>query len=145
EDCFDLPPREDIVRFVDLKSSRSTYEQMAEDMIAELESGEVAEASIELVRILRLAQITSGFVTTENGEIERMGMEKAKALESELEPLLEMGQKVVVAARWRADLDMIEDMARDLDVPVWSIRGGKKREETDEAIREFKRHEDAGV
>ena len=145
EDCFDLPPREDIVRFVDLKSSRSTYEQMAEDMIAELESGEVAEASIELVRILRLAQITSGFVTTENGELERLGMEKAKALESELEPLLEMGQKVVVAARWRADLDMIEDMARDLDVPVWSIRGGKKREETDEAIREFKRHEDAGV
>ena len=145
EDCFDLPPREDIVRFVDLKSSRAAYDQMASDMIARLESGEVAEASIELVRILRLAQITSGFVTTEAGKVERVGMEKAKALGEELEPLLEAGQKVVVAARWRPDLDLIEDIARGFEVPVWSIRGGKKREETDQAIREFRDHEDAGV
>lgn len=145
EDCFDLPPREDIIKFVDLKASRPIYEQMANDMIAELESGEIAEASIELVKLLRLSQITSGFVTTENGSIERIGMEKAKALEETLEPLLEAGQKVVVAARWRADLDLIEDMGESMGFKVWSVRGGKTREETDQAIVDFRRYDDSAI
>lgn len=145
EDCFDLPPREDVVEWVDLKSSRAAYEQMASSMIAHLESGSVAEASIELVRMLRMSQLTSGFVTNEQGEVERVGVEKLKALQNRLEPLLEAGEKVVVAARWRADLDIIESTAREYGVPVWSIRGGKTRADTDEAIREFRRCEDAAV
>ena len=138
EDCFDLPPREDIVRYVDLKASKEAYTQMAREMIATLESGSVAEASIALVKNLRLQQITSGFVTTEDGEMERFGFEKSDALHEIMELEYEREQHLVVAARWRADLDLIEAMGKEVGYKVYSVRGGVKRSESDRAIRAFR-------
>lgn len=138
EDCFDLPPREDIVRYVDLKGSSRVYEEMAEEMIAMLEDGDIAEASIKLVQILRLSQITSGFVTTETHEIKRVGFEKSDALAEILEDQFEKEQKVVVAARWKPDLDLIEQMGKELGFEVYSIRGKVKRADSDKAIVDFR-------
>lgn len=138
EDCFDLPPREDIVEFVDLKGSKSAYQQMARDMVAILEDGDVSEASIRLVQQLRLTQITSGFVTTDEGEIKRVGFEKSDKLQEILEDQYDKEQKVVVAARWKPDLDLIEEMGRELGFKVWSIRGGVKRADSDAAILKFR-------
>ena len=145
EDCFDLPPREDLVRFVDLKASRKVYDQMAKEMIALLEDGEISEASIRLVQQLRLTQITSGFVVTDTGETRRIGFEKADALGEILEDEFEKGQKVVVAARWKADLDLIEEMANGIGFRVFSIRGGVKRTDSDAAIISFRDEEDPCV
>lgn len=142
EDCFDLPPREDIVKFVHLKNSDGVYQQMADDMVAELESGSIAEASIKLVQSLRLSQVTSGFITTEEGDVERFGFEKADELTKILEDEFEKEESVVVAARWKADLDLIESLAEDIGYKVYSIRGGMKREETDRAIASFRKNVD---
>lgn len=138
EDCFDLPPREDIVRYVDLKASRPVYNQMAKEMVALLEDGAISEASIRLVQSLRLTQITSGFVVTDEGETRRIGFEKADVLEEELTDQFEKGQKVVVAARWKADLDLIQEMATNIGFKVWAIRGGVKRVDSDAAILAFR-------
>lgn len=145
EDCFDLPPREDIVHYVDLKASRRVYDQMAQEMVALLEDGEISEASIRLVQSLRLTQITSGFVVTDAGETRRIGFEKANALEEILTDQFEKGQKVVVAARWKADLDLIEEMAANIGFKVWAIRGGVKRIDSDAAILAFRAEEEPCV
>lgn len=145
EDCFDLPPREDLIRYVDLKASRKVYDQMAAEMIALLEDGEISEASIRLVQNLRLTQITSGFVVTDTGETRRIGFEKADALEEILTDEFEKGQKVVVAARWKADLDLIRDMADTIGFKVFAVRGGVKRADSDAAIIAFKNEEDPAV
>lgn len=145
EDCFDLPEREDIVIPVKLKGSKSAYEQMAKEMIAILEDGQISEASIKLVQQLRLTQITSGFVKTDEGEIQRVGFEKSDVLQELMEDLYEKGQKVVVAARWKPDLDLIEQMGRDLGFEVYSIRGGVKRHESDGAILKFRDTEEPAV
>jgi hypothetical protein len=60
---------------------------MAAQMIALLEDGDEASASIRLVQTLRLSQITSGFVTTDEGEIKRVGFEKHDALHEIMEDL----------------------------------------------------------
>lgn len=143
EDCFDLPAREDIVVPVKLSTSQATYKQMAEDMVAVLENGDYAEASIPLVQTLRLAQITSGFVTNDQGEVVRVGFEKAEMLEDMMTDLIEKDQKIIVVARWRADLDLIADMGQSKDIPVWSIRGGVSRADTDKAIHDFKEYDGA--
>jgi len=145
EDCFDLPPREDIIRYVDLKASRPVYDQMAKEMVALLEDGEISEASIRLVQSLRLTQITSGFVVTDSGETRRIGFEKADALEDILTDQFEKGQKVVVAARWKADLDLIQEMAENIGFKAWSIRGGVKRTDSDAAILAFRAEEEPCV
>src|SRR3546814_19813636 len=47
-ECFDLPPRENIMEYVRLKGeSARVYDQMAEEMVARLENGEITEASID--------------------------------------------------------------------------------------------------
>lgn len=145
EDCFDLPAREDIVEYVDLKGSKSAYEQMARDMVALLEDGDVSEASIRLVQQLRLTQITSGFVTTDEGKIKRVGFEKSDKLQVILEDQFEKEQKVVVAARWKPDLDLIEQMAHHIGFKVWSIRGGVKRADSDAAILAFRDTDEPSV
>ena len=145
EDCFDLPPREDLIKFVKLGPSRRAYDEMAEEMIAQLEDGSITEASIALVQQLRLTQITSGFATNVEKEVSRFGFEKADALRELLEEHLENGQKVVVAARWKPDLFLIEDMAKDMGFEVYSIRGGITRQESDENVVKFKETQEAAV
>lgn len=145
EDCFDLPPREDLVKFVKLGPSRAAYDQMAEEMIANLEDGSITEASIALVQQLRLTQITSGFATNVDKEVSRFGFEKADALKELLDEHLENGQKVVIAARWKPDLYLIEDMAHELGFEVYSIRGGVTRAESDENVVKFRETQEPAV
>lgn len=146
EDCFDLPPRENITEYVTLKGETArVYDEMAEEMVARLESGEITEASIALVLALRLSQITGGTTKTTDGNVVRVGREKLDAIKPHLEDALEREEKVVIAARFKPDMDAITSMATKLGLKVWQIRGGIKREETDEAIREFRKWDDAGV
>lgn len=145
EDCFDLPPREDIIDYVKLGPSRAAYEQMAAEMIAILEDGDEVEASIKLTQALRLSQITSGFAPNEEGEIKRIGFEKADRLREILEDQFEKDQKVVVAARWKPDLDLIEDIAQDIGFKAWSIRGKVKRADSDNAIWSFRDYDGPAV
>lgn len=146
EDCFDLPPREDIREYIRLKGeSARVYDEMAEEMVARLENGEITEASIALVLALRLSQITGGTTKTTEGNIVRVGREKLDALKPHLEDAIEREEKIVVAAKFKPDMDAIASMATKLGLKVWQIRGGIKRQETDEYIREFRKWDDAGV
>lgn len=146
DECFDLPPREDIVEYVDLSpATRSAYDQMAKQMVALLESGATAEASLKIVQSLRLSQITSGFVTDDEGTIQRLGFEKLERLSELLQERWDQEQPMVVAARWRADLDLIEDLGRTARVPTFAIRGRVKREDSDRAIEEFRKAEGAAL
>lgn len=145
EDCFDLPPRSD--RIIDIKLSPTTrrhYQEMAEQMVTRLENGEIAEASIPLVVTLRLLQITSGFVGIGDPTIlHTLGREKLIALQEVLEEeIIEREEKVVIAARWRYDLSHIEALCKRLKIPVWAIRGGVSRADSDRAIKQFRRHDD---
>lgn len=155
EDCFDLPPRTDRIIPIPLTPTAAAhYEEMAEQMITMLESGKVAEASIPLVVTLRLLQMTSGFVGVPerrvvNGRKKLVSVpqvishEKLDALRELLEEeIIEREEKVVIAARFKYDLTAIEALCKRLKIPIWSIRGGVSRSDTDRAIRAFRTHTD---
>lgn len=158
DDCLDLPPRNpDRIIRVPLGPSLPHYNEMAEEMVTRLESGAIAEASIPLVVTLRLQQITSGFVGIAERRIvrgkpklvsvpHRIGFEKLDALEALLiEEVLEREDKIVIAARFKADLDVIQDLCHHLKLRYWSIRGGQSRDDTTQAIQQFRKHDDAGA
>jgi SNF2 family DNA or RNA helicase len=158
DECLDLPPRmpDRLIR-IPLGPSLPHYNEMAEEMVTRLESGAIAEASIPLVVTLRLQQITSGFVGIQERRVingkpklvsvpHRLGFEKLDALEELLtEETLEREEKVVIAARFKPDLTVIEDLCTHLKLKRWSIRGGMTREDTTNSIREFKKWDDAGA
>lgn len=147
DECFDLPSRTDQIIHVDLDESAEVYEEMAREMIAQLESGELTEAAIRLVLDLRLGQITSGIVTTTPTEehpekrVARIGTEKLDVLEDLLADLFEAEEKVVVCARWRADLTAIEGLSKKLKAKTFVIRGGQSRSERDAQHKTFQRVE----
>lgn len=148
ENCFDLPPRSD--RIINVKLSPTTarhYQEMAEQMVTRLENGKIAEASVPLVVTLRLLQITSGFVGIgSKGQPtvpHTLGREKLLALQEILtEEIIEREEKVVIAARFKYDLTHIEALCKRLQIPVWAIRGGVSRSDSDRAIRQFRKHDD---
>lgn len=158
DECLDLPPRmPDRVIRVPLGPSAKHYDEMAQEMVTELESGHIAEASIPLVVTLRLQQITSGFVgirerRTVNGKpkmvtvAHRIGFEKLNRLEAILgEETMDHEEKIVIAAKFVSDLNAIEQLCTTMGLPWWSIRGGVARADTTTAIREFREHDEAGA
>lgn len=147
DECFDLPPRMDQVIHVDLEESGKVYDEMAAEMVAQLQSGELSEASIRLVLDLRLSQITSGIVTTTPTEghpekkLVRIGNEKLEVLKDLLFDLFEAEEKIVVAARWKGDLSAIEALSTKLKAKTFTIRGGQKRLDRENQWRTFQKVE----
>lgn len=147
EECFDLPPVDTQVIRVPLTASARVYDEMAAEMVARLESGDIAEASIPLVVTLRLLQITSGFVgIREPDELGRkmisrpvrVGFEKLHALETIItEEILERDEKVLIPARFNFDMEAIGDLCRHYKIPHFEIRGKVKPSVADEARRTF--------
>lgn len=145
EECYDLPPQTSQIIPVQLEESAQVYDQMAEDMVARIKTGEITEASIKLVQGLRLQQITSGITKTSptpeypSGRLVAIGSEKLRMIESRLEDLMEADEKVVIGALFKADIARLIALGKKLKVPVFSIHGGVKQAERDRAPREFKR------
>lgn len=159
DECFDLPHRTDQVIPVPLEESGPYYDEMAAEMVANLQSGEISWAKIPLVQRLRLAQITSGIVKTEptdaypEGRLVRVGHEKLRALEELLADLFEAEEKVVIAARFRGDISAIVKICERLKVPAYELHGGISstrsarggESERDVEIRKFKQEQGAAA
>lgn len=137
--CFDLPPK--LYQTVEPEMSdeqASAYEQMAEEMLVDLERAErgeildadgvqhelamlsgdvsdnmISEASIVLVRMLRLQQITSGFLTMKDGSLHRFKEQpKLDAVEERLSELPD-DARIVVWSRFRPEIDAVVERFRD--------------------------------
>lgn len=138
-ECYDLPPKTEQVITVKLTTSGPVYDQLAEEMVAEVEDGGLTEASIPLVLTLRLSQITGGFAKTTDDRTVAVGTEKLDALEELLDDHLDNDEKVVICGRFRADLDAIVALCARKGIPTFEIRGGLSRHEVTENIAAFKR------
>lgn len=146
EECYDLPKQTSQIIHIELEESYDVYVQMAEDMVARIETGEITEASIPLVQQLRLQQITSGIFKTSpsaeypKGRIYIGGSEKLRAIQDRLEDLMEADEKVVIGALFKPDLQRLEQMIRTkLKVPVFVVKGGIKAIDREYARKEFHR------
>ncbi len=152
DECYDLPkafpPR---LINVKLEESAEAYDEMTEDLIARIKTGEVTAASIKLVQTLRLAQITSGIAKTEptpqypKGRLVRIGHEKLRVLEDLLVDMFEEDEKVVIAARFRADIASIAKLVVKLKGKQWQLHGGVDRRTRDANIKAFRAWDGPGA
>lgn len=144
EECYDLPKMTRQIIPVQLEESAKLYDQMAEDMVARIHTGEITEASIRLVQRLRLQQITSGISKTTptpqypQGRLVTIGNEKMRMIESRLEDLMEADEKVVIGALFKSDIARLIAVANKMKVPVFTIHGGVKRDERAAAPKAFR-------
>lgn len=112
KDILDLPEFVDLERSVQLrKGTREIYNDVEADFYTEVEKNTVTAANA-LTKLLRLQQITSGFIKTDAGEIIPVDDGKEKALGDVLEDIPQ-GEPVVVFCRFQYDLNIIKKVTKD--------------------------------
>ena len=112
EECLDLPPKtfEDYPVELDVKT-RQLYRTLQKQSIAELENGGEVTANHVLVRMLRLQQLTGGFLVDDQGERHQVNTAKLDALRDIVEALvLDEGKKLIIFSRFLAEMDAIQEM-----------------------------------
>jgi len=115
EECIDLPEKVEKIVKVDMTpSQRKAYNEMKKHLITVID-GEAVTADIALVKLLRLAQISSGFVKTEDGKIVRLKNEREKALKELLFDIcVEAKQKVIIWAVFHENYKQIREVCESL-------------------------------
>lgn len=142
DECLDLPKRTHEIIPVDLSTSRRRYEQMARDSVVEFEDGSVSEAPIVLTRLLRLSQITGGWLRDEYDEYQNVGREKREALDRLLGEFQEQERhKVVIFVRFLKELKDAAEVAKEHGYHVLPLYGAVKQSLRDQRIAEFEETE----
>ncbi|MDR1600146.1 MAG: hypothetical protein LBS11_09825 [Oscillospiraceae bacterium] len=99
-ECLDLPDVTDIIQHVDLETAAlRLYRDLVKESYAELGRGEVTATNI-LTKLLRLSQLTGGFLTDDGGRPQRVSEAKMKALTEIIASCVNEGKKLVVIARF---------------------------------------------
>lgn len=104
EDCLDLPDKVYLRRTVELtKEQREVYDSMKAAAMAELD-GSIISATTVLTQLLRLQQVCSGFVTTDDGELKTLPSNKLQELMDAIE---EIDGKVIIWANFTHNIRAI--------------------------------------
>lgn len=126
-ECLDLPVTTDVVRYVELETTAAkVYKDLVKDSFAELSKGEVTVTNV-LTRLLRLSQLTGGFIGDDEGNApQRVSTAKMNALEDIIDEAQNEGKKLVVIARFVAELKAICKLIESKKVKYSLIMGGVK-------------------
>ena len=122
EDVLDLPETIDEILTYEL-SARATkiYRDLENHLVAEIEGGEITAANA-MVKLLRLQQLTGGWLRADDSEWpEQVDTGKADLLK---DLLTDMGQEqVVIFCRFHQDLDSIREACRALEIECAELSG----------------------
>ena len=114
KDCLDLPDKIYQRHYVEMTpKQKKIYQNMKKSFVAELE-GQTVDAPEAITRLLRLQQILCGWFPTEEG-ISKID-DKNPRIEALKEILSDIDSKVIIWARFKADLRAIERALGDLAV-----------------------------
>ena len=118
---------------------RQLYDRIRKDSFAELESGGQITATSVLTRLLRLQQFTGGFIQADGGNRpELVSRGKMDALEDILEDyVMATGKKLVIFARFRPELDVIEKLLKKKKVGYGMIYGDIKLDARGDIVKDF--------
>ncbi len=143
-ECLDLPDTTDIVRRVELEpTAMRAYRQLVRDSYAELRKGEVTATNV-LTRLLRLSQLTGGFLLGDGGaRPEQVSTAKLDALADILGSAEQDGQKLVIIARFVPELRAIGKLLAKRGIRYAQISGEIK--DRDAQVAAFQNDPDVAV
>jgi SNF2 family DNA or RNA helicase len=113
EDVLDLPKKVYTKRYFDLSpEQKRIYKELKEDCISMLDSGELLTTPLVITQLLRLQQITSGYIPSDDCETIHRFPEnpRMKILADTLE---DVEDSAIIFARFREDIDQIMELLGD--------------------------------
>jgi len=120
----DLPGQHhvDVPVTLDPKEQKA-YAAMEKDFVVFLSEDEEVTAANVLVKVGKLQELTGGFLRNpETKSLTQIGDSKLQAVQERIEDL-PADEQIVVAVRYRPDLDKVERMAKDLGRPYYEVSG----------------------
>lgn len=148
EECLDLPQQTFINRYVQFTDAeQAIYEQLRKSGFLELETGENVTATTILTMYLRLMQLTGGFLTAdESTRPKQVNTAKLDALADIVDDyVVDAGKKLVIFARFRAEIAAIENLLRLRKIQYGSIYGDVPMEERGKIVEDFQTNPDTKV
>lgn len=157
KDCLDLPEKLYTVREVALKAeSWKRYQELKKDLLITLESGDKQLEPNAAVRVMRLAQLTSGILGSSNASFadftenvmvttftQDMSDEKLQWAVQYLTEECE-AKAVIVWTRWRRERERLSELL-GMKLAVYELYGGQKQKERDAAVMAFMQASDSTV
>ena len=137
-ECLDLPETTDVIRQIELESAAlRIYRGLVKESYAELAGGEVTATNI-LTRLLRLSQLTGGFLgNDETAAVEQVSAAKLSALEDILDGAMAEGKKLVIIARFIPEIRAICKLLEKRGLGYSCITGEVKNR--DEQVARFQK------
>jgi len=146
EEALDLPPFVDQVLYCELeRKAMSIYTQLKKESVAELSEEKVLTATNVLSRLLRLSQLTGGYLGDGEGGIEEVSKAKMNLLDETLDDLLGAGKKIIVFARFLPEIAAIRKLLEKKQIDYEWIAGEVKMEDRGEAVRRFQEEPECKV
>jgi len=131
EECFDLP--EKIYSIIELRLTgelREIYETVQKKVVSEIETlygSTRLNINNIFTKLLKLQQITSGFIKKENGSEEELKhTPKLDALIEEVETIVDAEESVIIWCRFLKSIDMIKKRLGRLQIKCITMQGSDK-------------------
>lgn len=142
-EALDLPGTTEETRYVELEpKADKLYQELAKESYAAMERGEITASNV-LSKILRLSQVTGGYVGDDERSMHAVSTAKMEALDDILDSIMADGKKLVIMARFVAELDGIVALLEKRGIGYAQVRGGIKGRA--EEVRRFQEDEDCRV
>lgn len=141
QDCLDLPDKIYTVRYVGLtKQQRDMYNSIKQHALVMLDNGELSTAPAVITQMLRLQQILSGHLKTDDGDTIYFDSKRMDALKEILE---EHDGKAIIWSRFRYDIQQITKMLNDTfgQGCAASYYGDTSDDERQRAVNDFQNSE----
>lgn len=137
-ECLDLPETTDVIRQIELEpTALRIYWGLVKESYAELAGGKVTATNI-LTRLLRLSQLTGGFLgNNETAAVEQVSAAKLSALEDILDGAMAEGKKLVIIARFIPEIRAICKLLEKRGLGYSCITGEVKNR--DEQVARFQK------
>lgn len=151
DEALDLPEQTFITQNVEMpEKERRLYDQVRRDGYAELSNTEQITATTILVKLLRMQQITGGFLVSDDSENPQLvSRAKLDALKDIIiDYTVEGGKKLVIFARFIAEVKEILALAEKTlpkDKKAVCIFGEVKKEDRGDIVEQFQRDPDTMI
>jgi SNF2 family DNA or RNA helicase len=138
DQVFDMPPTlEQRVPVLLGDTAMVTYRRMEYELFLELKNGEVSDAKNIAVKLLRLQQITGGWIKSDEGNLHQISEDKLHSCQERLENLWNDDERVVVFCRFLPELRALSRFGIRSGVSTYSLSGATRREDRDVRRRRF--------
>jgi hypothetical protein len=130
DDVLDLPPVTDTIVPVTMQpAEQKAYDDLMASFVTVLDSGHVSTADGFLAQLMKLRQVTSGFVSDDQGRMHRVGDSKAQAIDSIVNDSLIGEKRIVVFCVFVAEIAYLARKLARKGTRIEVITGATPNEE----------------